>query len=50
MQGAVKAAGIPASFEPVDWNPKGLPDDPYEVIDWLLDPAKRSRSEQGELA
>ena len=25
MEGAVKAPGIPASFEPVDWNPKGLP-------------------------
>jgi cytochrome P450 len=41
MQGAVKAPGIPASFEPVDWSPKGLPDDPDEIIDWLLDPKKR---------
>ena len=41
MQGVARDAGIPASFEPVDWNPKGLPDDPHEIVDWLLDPAKR---------
>ena len=30
MESAVKAAGIPATFEPVDWNPPGLPSDPEE--------------------
>ena len=28
----IKAPGIPASLEPVDWNPPGLPDDPDEVM------------------
>jgi cytochrome P450 len=41
MQSSVKAPGTPASFEPVDWNPKGLPDDPDEVMAALVDPAKR---------
>src|SRR5688572_11773028 len=41
MSSAVKAAGIPATFEPVDWDPPGLPDDPDEVIAWLVDPARR---------
>jgi cytochrome P450 len=41
MHNAVKAAGIPASFEPVDWNPSGLPTDPDEVVAWMLDPRTR---------
>jgi len=41
MQNVTKAPGTPASFEPVDWNPKGLPDDPDEVMAALVDPAKR---------
>src|SRR3954464_3219498 len=41
MESAVKAPGIPATFEPVDWNPPGLPADPDEVIAWLIDPARR---------
>ncbi|GMU78673.1 MAG: cytochrome P450 [Acidimicrobiia bacterium] len=39
--GVERASGIPASLEPVDWNPPGLPDDPDEVIAWLLDPNRR---------
>jgi len=41
MTGITKAPGIPASLEPVDWNPPGLPDDPDEVIASLLDPTRR---------
>jgi cytochrome P450 len=41
MQVAGKDPGIPASFEPVDWHPKGLPDDPDEVVAWILDPSRR---------
>jgi cytochrome P450 len=41
MQSAVKAPGIPARFEPVDWNPPGLPDDPAEIMAWLLDGTRR---------
>jgi pimeloyl-[acyl-carrier protein] synthase len=41
MQGTVKAPGTPASFEPVDWNPPGLPDDPDEVMAALVDPGRR---------
>ena len=41
MQHATKLPGTPASFEPVDWNPPGLPDDPAEVMAALLDPARR---------
>ncbi len=41
MPSAVKAPGTPASFEPVDWNPPGLPDDPDEIMDRLLDPLRR---------
>ena len=41
MHGSVKAPGTPASFEPVDWNPRGLPDDPDEVMAALVDPARR---------
>jgi hypothetical protein len=41
MTGTVKAPGITASLEPVDWNPPGLPDDPDEIVAWLVDPARR---------
>ncbi len=41
MTGITKVPGIPASLEPVDWNPSGLPDDPDGVIAALLDPARR---------
>src|SRR4051812_30602946 len=41
MESAVKAAGIPATFEPVEWNPPGLPSDADEVIAWIVDPARR---------
>jgi len=37
----IKAPGIPASLEPVDWNPPGLPDDPDEIMGWLVDPVRR---------
>src|SRR5438309_1971778 len=41
MQGTVKAPGMAASFEPVDWKPAGLPTDPDEIVAWLVDPARR---------
>lgn len=41
MHDAIKAPGIPASYEPVDWNPKELPEDPDEIMAWMLDPLKR---------
>jgi len=41
MEGAVKAPGIPASFEPVDWQPHGLPRDPDEIVAAIMDPLKR---------
>lgn len=41
MAATVKAPGIPASFEPVDWNPPGLPTDPDEVMSQLVNPATR---------
>jgi cytochrome P450 len=41
MESAIKAPGIPASFEPVTWNPPGLPTDADEIMAWLIDPAKR---------
>jgi cytochrome P450 len=41
MDSAIKAPGIPASFEPVDWNPPGLPTDPGEIMAWLIDPSRR---------
>jgi cytochrome P450 len=36
-----KVPGIPASLEPVDWDPPGLPDDPDEIMAWLVDPGRR---------
>ena len=44
MTSATKAPGIPASFEPVDWNPPGLPTDPDEIMEWLVDPARAAAS------
>ena len=44
MTATTKALGIPATFEPVDWNPRGLPDDPEEIIAWIVD-----RDRRGEL-
>ncbi len=41
MSAPVKAPGIPASFEPVDWDPPGLPTDPDEIMDWIVDPYRR---------
>jgi pimeloyl-[acyl-carrier protein] synthase len=38
---AVHGGGISATFDPVDWHPSGLPDDPGEVLSWLVDPARR---------
>jgi cytochrome P450 len=32
MATTVKAPGIPATFEPVDWNPPGLPTDPHAPV------------------
>lgn len=37
----LKAPGIPATFEPVDWNPPGLPEDPHEVMACIANPATR---------
>jgi len=36
-----KQPGIPATFEPVDWNPPGLPTDPDEIVSRILDPSTR---------
>jgi len=33
--------GIPASFEPVDWSPQGLSDDPDEILAAIYDPVQR---------
>jgi cytochrome P450 len=41
MASTVKAPGVPASFEPVDWHPPGLPDDPDEIVQWIVDPRRR---------
>src|SRR3954464_2045365 len=41
MDSATKAPGIPASYEPVDWNPPGLPTDADEIMDRLVDPTTR---------
>ncbi len=41
MVSAIKAPGIPATFEPVDWNPPGLPTDGDEIMARLVDPARR---------
>lgn len=44
MTATVKNPGIPATLEPVDWNPEGLPDDPEEILAWIAD-----RDRRGEL-
>jgi cytochrome P450 len=41
MAATVKRPGIPATFEPVDWNPPGLTDDPEELMASIIDPARR---------
>ncbi len=41
MAATVKAPGIPATFEPVDWNPPGLPTDPHEIMACIVDPERR---------
>ena len=41
MAATVKAPGIPATFEPVFSDPVGLPTDPHEVMDWIVDPRRR---------
>jgi pimeloyl-[acyl-carrier protein] synthase len=41
MTATVKAPGTVARFDHVDWNPPGLPDDPYEIMTRLIDPEQR---------
>ena len=41
MTSVTKEPGIPATFEPVDWNPPGLPTDPDEIVNRILDPRTR---------
>lgn len=41
MAATVKAPGIPATFEPVVSDPVGLPTDPHEIMDWIVDPGRR---------
>jgi cytochrome P450 len=41
MTAIAKAPGFPASYEPVDWNPPGLPTDPDEIVACIADPAGR---------
>ena len=36
-----KEPGIPATFEPVEWNPPGLPTDPDEILRRILNPRQR---------
>ncbi len=38
---ALRPSGLMATYEPVDWSPAGLPEDPDEVIDRLMDPRRR---------
>ncbi len=38
---AETSTGVEASYEPVDWSPRGLPGDPDEIIAWLMDPLRR---------
>jgi cytochrome P450 len=37
----VKVSGIEATFEPVDWHPAGLPEDPDDIVSWITDPQRR---------
>ena len=41
MAELLRVQGIPATFEPVDWNPPGLPDEPDELVALITDPARR---------
>jgi hypothetical protein len=41
MTATVKQPGIPASFDPVDWNPPCLPTDPDEIVARITDPKTR---------
>jgi hypothetical protein len=41
MTTTTKAPGTPAGFDPIDWNPPGLPTDPDEIMMQLVDPTKR---------
>jgi cytochrome P450 len=41
MSANTKEAGIPGTFEPVDWSPSGLPTDPDAIMDWIVDPVRR---------
>jgi cytochrome P450 len=37
----LRPSGLTATFEPVDWSPGDLPDDPDRIVDQLMDPARR---------
>jgi hypothetical protein len=41
MPAGQKPPGTRASFEPVNWNPPGLPTDPDEIMAALVDPPRR---------
>lgn len=41
MNAAIKQPGIPGTFEPVNWNPPGLPTDPGEIVASIVDPKRR---------
>src|SRR3954471_6705791 len=41
MHGAIKQPGIPATFEPVNWHPAGLPAEPGEIVASIVDPKRR---------
>lgn len=41
MSAIVKSPGIPASYESVDWSPEGLPTDPHEIMNSIVDPSRR---------
>ena len=37
----LRPSGLTATFDPVDWSPGDLPDDPDLIVDQLMDPARR---------
>ncbi|HVM66448.1 MAG TPA: cytochrome P450 [Acidimicrobiales bacterium] len=37
----LRSTGVIGSFEPVNWSPPGLPDDPDEIVAHLMDPHRR---------
>jgi pimeloyl-[acyl-carrier protein] synthase len=41
MTETLQAAGTPATFDPVDWNPPGLSTDPDELMGAIVDPNRR---------